>query len=320
MKELINKYEGKELIRQVRGMCGVSEKEALNDISAAKELKSLETDINFQKLQNKAKILKPTLLMEIAKCKPEQKSEILEKIAKEELTSVNDVKNFRLGIENNVFQPKLFTVWNFNGCDTRYGIPDFPGRVPGQIIENILYYYTYENDLVVDPMAGSGTTYDVAMQMKRVCLCYDLQPIRPEIKQHDIREGFPEETKGCSLIFLDPPYYKKLANKERYNLPYIKNRDAWLAFMEKLVVNCSSTLSQKGIVALLISDFIDEEEQESLLTCEYYNMFRKSHFNIVNRIQVPLTTDQYSRHEVDRAKEGKTLLNISRDLYIFRKL
>ena len=38
-----------------------SEKEALNNISAAKELKSLETEINFQKLPNKAKILKPTL-------------------------------------------------------------------------------------------------------------------------------------------------------------------------------------------------------------------------------------------------------------------
>ena len=66
MKELITKYEGKELIRQVRDMCGVSEKEALNNISAAKELKSLETEINFQKLPNKAKILKPALLMEIA--------------------------------------------------------------------------------------------------------------------------------------------------------------------------------------------------------------------------------------------------------------
>ena len=97
----------------------------------------METEINFQKLPNKAKILKPTLLKEIAKCTKEQKPEIitkiaincngkenlvkklkptvlleiakatqeqkpqiLEKLATEELKTVEDVKAFRLGKED----------------------------------------------------------------------------------------------------------------------------------------------------------------------------------------------------------------------------
>lgn len=36
---------------------------------------------------------------------------------------------------------KIFNVWNFPRCDDRFGI-DYPGRIPGQIIEHLLYYFT----------------------------------------------------------------------------------------------------------------------------------------------------------------------------------
>jgi len=215
------------------------------------------------------------------------------------------------------FKPEVFTVWHFSKCDERFGVPDFPGRIPGQIFQNILYYYTREGDLVVDPMAGSGTTFDVCKLMNRKCLCYDIKSMRQEIKEHDIRHGFPKEAKLCDLILLDPPYFKKLQGKQRYNELGEATPETYLNFIEKLAKDCFETIRKGGIITLLISDYIYGEF--SLLTSEYYLKFKDAGFKAVNRIQVPLTTQQYSGHDVERAKKNREMLNITRDLYIFRK-
>ena len=88
-----------------------------------------------------------------------------------------------------------------------------PGSIPAAIIAHTLYYYTLPDALVVDPMAGGGTTLDVCQSMGRRCLAYDIQPVRPEITSHDIRLGFPAEAADCELIFCDPPYHTMLARQ-----------------------------------------------------------------------------------------------------------
>jgi ParB-like chromosome segregation protein Spo0J len=40
----------------------------------------------------------------------------------------------------------LSTLWNINVSDERFGF-NFPGRIPGQVVLNILYYYAERNDL-----------------------------------------------------------------------------------------------------------------------------------------------------------------------------
>lgn len=216
-----------------------------------------------------------------------------------------------------IFKPNPFTVWNFSKCAKDFGVPDFPGRIPGQVIQNVLYYYTGEDDLVVDPMAGSGTTYDVCVVMNRKPLCYDLAPIREEIRKHDISEGYPDEAQDCNLIFLDPPYFKKLQKKERY--AHLENAEVqqFLSFMRKLARDSFSTIRKLGVVALIISDYIDYDR--TLLTSEYYSLFKEAGFKAISRFQVPLSTQQYRGHQRERAIENKELLNISRDLYVFRK-
>lgn len=39
-------------------------------------------------------------------------------------------------------EPQIGDSWRFTGCDDRYGLPGFPGRIPGQIVENLLHFYT----------------------------------------------------------------------------------------------------------------------------------------------------------------------------------
>lgn len=221
-----------------------------------------------------------------------------------------------------LFKPKPYTVWNFRGCDPQFGRANFPGRTPGQLVQNILHYYTLEGDLIVDPMAGSGTVHDVCLVMNRRCVSYDLISIRPFIKQHNITQGFPEGAHGCNLIFLDPPYWKKMGasgvdgSYDRDSVSSL-SKEEFIAFIEKLAHDCSDTLAPKGVATLLISDYIDGPD--SLLTCEYYNRFIAAGFKPINRIQCPLSTEQYRGHQVERAFEEGRLLNISRDLYIFRK-
>jgi len=54
---------------------------------------------------------------------------------------------------------RTWDLWNWNDCDRRFG-DDWPGRIPAQMIAHILYYFSDQNDLVFDPMAGGGVVAD----------------------------------------------------------------------------------------------------------------------------------------------------------------
>jgi len=62
-----------------------------------------------------------------------------------------------------------------------------PGRIPAQLIAHILYYFSKQNDLVFDPMAGGGVTPDTCLALNRRCWAFDMierPETRPEIESH----------------------------------------------------------------------------------------------------------------------------------------
>jgi adenine-specific DNA-methyltransferase len=81
----------------------------------------------------------------------------------------------------------------------------YAGATPSWVIWQLLQRYTRENDIVLDPMCGSGTTLDVCTDLKRQGLGFDLAPSRPDIRQADAR-SLPQASASVDFVFVDPPY------------------------------------------------------------------------------------------------------------------
>jgi adenine-specific DNA-methyltransferase len=106
-------------------------------------------------------------------------------------------------------RPQVTTLWDYPSQHYGQGVqgdPNYKGATPSYIIWNLLQRYTGAGDLVVDPFAGSGTTLDVARDLERRALGYDVHPARKDIFRVDARRLPPELTGKVDLVFMDPPY------------------------------------------------------------------------------------------------------------------
>ena len=54
-------------------------------------------------------------------------------------------------------------------------------------------------------MAGSGTTIDVAKELERRVIGYDISPYRKDIVQNDARR-IPLDDESVDFVFIDSPY------------------------------------------------------------------------------------------------------------------
>ena len=68
---------------------------------------------------------------------------------------------------------RTWDQWEVNDCDKRFG-DDWPGRIPAQLIAHILYYFSKQKDLILDPMAGGGVTPDTCLTLNRRCGAFDM--------------------------------------------------------------------------------------------------------------------------------------------------
>ena len=100
---------------------------------------------------------------------------------------------------------QVTTLWDFpsrNYGSGRQGGDAYAGATPSYVIWNLLQRYTKPGDLVVDPMAGSGTTLDVARDLGRRALGYDVGPVRPDVFRVDARK-LPLEDGKADFVFVD---------------------------------------------------------------------------------------------------------------------
>ena len=99
------------------------------------------------------------------------------------------------------------TLWYYPSqqryTDTPMGTPGYEGRTPAWVIWNLLTRYTREGDLV-DPFCGGGTTVDVARDLKRRPLGYDLRPLRDDVHAADARTSPCRTARRTSCSWIRP--------------------------------------------------------------------------------------------------------------------
>jgi ParB-like chromosome segregation protein Spo0J len=218
------------------------------------------------------------------------------------------------------FRPTPYDVWPFRH-DRAFGVPH-PGSIPPAIVAHTLHYYTRPGALVVDPMAGGGTTLDVCTAMGRRCLAYDLAPVRPDIRALDVRDGLPPEAEGCDLVFCDPPYHTMLARSYAEGSVSDAPFTSWIDFLDQLSRHSYAALRPGGVVALLLANQTEKDLPAGLGYLDNaffgYQALRAAGFVPERRISCPMAGAYLPQH-VRRAREEGRLLGQVRDLLVMRK-
>jgi DNA modification methylase len=211
----------------------------------------------------------------------------------------------------------------FSANDPRFGIPH-PGRIPGQISANIIDDVTGPGDLVVDPMAGGGSTLDAASYLGRECLGYDVAPRRPDIIQHDIREGFPQEAKDAALIFMDPPYWNMKDEGYTDESASRLALEEFETFYAKLMRDAAKTVCLGGFVAVInMAQYFRLPENFPAGYIDWpiktYHYLLDACMTPWSRISVTYPTSLFTGFDVEAAKKGKFLLPNHGDIIVMRR-
>jgi hypothetical protein len=144
------------------------------------------------------------------------------------------------------------------------------GYIPGDVLCNVLWYFSRPGDVVVDPMAGSGMTrhvyddrhnwmwpepWDLDIRL------FDLSPrglYADQTGRLDLMtEPLPVER--ADLIILDPPYYGIARGCYGDDPANLANLD-WPAYrgtMARIAARCAAVQAPGGRLVLMTSDFSD---------------------------------------------------------------
>ncbi len=249
---------------------------------------------------------------------------------------------------------RTWDLWDWNDCDRRFG-DDWPGRIPAQLIAHILYYFSKQNDLILDPMAGGGVTPDTCLALNRRCWAFDMidrPDTRPEIEPYywDPRghlesaisqpqphprmqnagvsenQGFLNSKGKPDLIILDPPYFDKKAEdypeKSISRLP----KKEYLEFLAALFALLKRHAKKTTRLAFINADWRDfqnkpaaeESHGESILIDDYLKILNKTGWWHTHIIQAPMSAERFTAVVVSAMQKKRILGVTSRYVIILR--
>lgn len=165
-------------------------------------------------------------------------------------------------------KPKLelqtTTLWDYPSQHYGQGMQGdqgYVGATPSYVIWNLLQRYTRKNDLVVDPMCGSGTTLDVARDLGRRALGYDIAPYRDDIFRADARK-LPLESGKADFVFVDPPYstHIEYSNDPKCIGKLDARTPAYFEAMELAIKEMHRILKPKRYTGLYVCDTFQKKK------------------------------------------------------------
>ena len=171
---------------------------------------------------------------------------------------LGDVKGIDAKPEEELPMIEATTLWDFprqNYGKTKKGNNKYAGVTPALLIWNLIWRYTEVGDLVVDPMCGSGTTLDVCKEEGRKAICYDIAPVRPDIKQNDARK-IPLASDSVDLVFIDSPYGDNIRYNEHPDSIGKISSETELFYdeLEKVIIESHRILRAGKVLGWLIGD------------------------------------------------------------------
>ncbi len=181
------------------------------------------------------------------------------------------------------------TLWYYPSqqySDEPMGDPRYEGRTPAYVIWNVLSRYTREEDVVVDPFCGGGTTIDVARSLGRGARGFDVAPHRDDIERADARD-LPLADESVDFFFLDPPYSTHIeysgageciGELDAFEPGYFDAMDAVFGEVERC-------LRDRRYLAVYVSDTFKKKKGFVGIGFELYALLRKR-FRPVDHVAV----------------------------------
>jgi DNA modification methylase len=136
--------------------------------------------------------------------KPKVQTEIIQLYTKEPIPDADLMIKYTYGVERPeqkesipdiLIQKYAGNIWEMH-TETTLG-QEHPAPFPVQLPFNCIRFYSYENEIVVDPFAGAATTMIAAEQLGRKGRMLEMDPLYVQVAVNRYKKMFPNKAVKC---------------------------------------------------------------------------------------------------------------------------
>lgn len=101
---------------------------------------------------------------------------------------------------------EVTNIWKIHPAHSK----KHPAIFPEELASKVIKYYSFVNDVVLDPFGGIGTTAKAAYKNNRRFVCYELAPEYIKTLKHDLSEWFLDDPLTINWVNTHPPKNQQL--------------------------------------------------------------------------------------------------------------